>query len=145
MNYSIIRQDHENFKMFCNHCARTLVADNLKENGGTLLHPNGVYQSDTLILALSGEEVVGFIGIIVETGNTVYINQVVVKESHRRQGIATALINKAIREAVDKQKDITCHIRVYNGVAKKVFESLGFEMDENKSRPWNSFFIWKLK
>jgi len=145
MNYSIVTKDNENFKMFCDYCAANLVAENLKENGGTLLQPNGVYQSDTLILALDNEEIVGFIGLVAETGNSVYINQVVVKCSWRNKGVGKTLINKTIRLAVNKGLDITCHIRSYNLIAQNVFTSLGFEIDENKSRPWNSFYIWKLK
>lgn len=141
MKYVNVYRENQNFEDYCSLCKTNVVNENLQENGGTLQIPNAVYYSDLLIIAMKDNRVVGFIALNTSSRYSVYINQIAIKNDHKRQGIGTALVTQTVDYA--KDKDITCDIRSYNIASQELFKSCGFIKDENCSS--ERYYFYKNK
>ena len=75
------------------------------------------------LVALDGEEVVGYVGSQTVLGEADMMN-IAVAPSHRRQGIARLLVEELIRQ-LDASM-LTLEVRASNEGAIKLYESLGF-------------------
>ena len=75
------------------------------------------------LVALDGEEVVGYVGSQTVLGEADMMN-IAVAHSHRRQGIAKLLVEELIRQ-LDASM-LTLEVRASNEGAIKLYESLGF-------------------
>jgi len=75
------------------------------------------------LVALDGEEVVGYVGSQTVLGEADMMN-IAVAHSHRRQGIARLLVEELIRQ-LDANM-LTLEVRASNEGAIALYESLGF-------------------
>ena len=75
------------------------------------------------LVALDGDEVVGYVGSQTVLGEADMMN-IAVAHSHRRQGIARLLVEELIRR-LDANM-LTLEVRASNAGAIKLYESLGF-------------------
>ena len=75
------------------------------------------------LVALDGEEVVGYVGSQTVLGEADMMN-IAVAPSHRRQGIARLLVEELIRQLDAYQ--LTLEVRASNAGAIALYESLGF-------------------
>ena len=75
------------------------------------------------LVALDGDEVVGYVGSQTVLGEADMMN-IAVAHSHRRQGIAKALVEELIRQ-LDANM-LTLEVRASNEGAIALYESLGF-------------------
>lgn len=78
------------------------------------------------LLAVSGQKVIGYVGMmsVLDEG---YISNVAVSPSCRRQGIASALIRALLeRAAVRRLSFVTLEVRACNAPAIALYESFGF-------------------
>ena len=75
------------------------------------------------LVALDGEEVVGYVGSQTVLQEADMMN-VAVADSHRRRGIARALVEKLIRQLDAYQ--LTLEVRQSNAPAIALYESMGF-------------------
>ena len=79
-----------------------------------------------LILADSGEKVLGYVGLmyVIDEG---YISNVAVRPEARRKGIADALINELIAKANREELSfVTLEVRAGNEAAKALYKKHGF-------------------
>lgn len=85
------------------------------------------YKSGTKFFAAeNGSRLIGYIGIkaVIDEG---YITNVAVFPQYRRQGAATALINKVFEYAMEKSLSfVSLEVRVSNSDAVSLYEKLGF-------------------
>ena len=78
------------------------------------------------LVCLIEQEVAGYIGIIDICGEC-NVTNVAVGEKYRKQGVATALIKKAIEDAINSSSDyITLEVRKLNTPALNLYTKLGF-------------------
>ena len=78
------------------------------------------------LTAVSGNKTAGYIGVT-ETAGEAYIMNIAVLPEFRRQGIARALLNKAIEGARERNCEfITLEVRESNLPAISLYESSGF-------------------
>ena len=75
------------------------------------------------LVALDGDEIVGYVGSQTVLGEADMMN-IAVAHSHRRQGIAKALVEELIRQ-LDANM-LTLEVRASNEGAIALYESLGF-------------------
>ena len=75
------------------------------------------------LVALDGEEVVGYVGSQTVLQEADMMN-VAVRDSHRRRGIARALVEELIRQLDAYQ--LTLEVRQSNAPAISLYESMGF-------------------
>ena len=75
------------------------------------------------LVALDGEEVVGYVGSQTVLQEADMMN-VAVRDSHRRRGIARALVEELIRQLDAYQ--LTLEVRQSNAPAIALYESMGF-------------------
>lgn len=84
-----------------------------------------------IIVAVDEEKVIGFIDFLI-TFNSSTIMQIAVKDEYRRQGIATQLLEEMTKsfpkEIDDVVETITLEVRESNVGAKKLYESVGYEV-----------------
>lgn len=84
-----------------------------------------------IIVAVDEEKVIGFIDFLI-TFNSSTIMQIAVKDEYRRQGIATRLLEEMTKsfpkEIDDVVETITLEVRESNVAAKKLYESVGYEV-----------------
>lgn len=84
-----------------------------------------------IIVAVDEEKVIGFIDFLI-TFNSSTIMQIAVKDEYRRQGIATQLLEEMTKsfpkEIDDVVETITLEVRESNVAAKKLYESVGYEV-----------------
>ena len=78
------------------------------------------------LVAVEGEEVIGYVGSQTVLGWTDMMN-VVVHPDHRRKGVGEKLVT-ALEEALKKQEStcLTLEVRASNEPAKALYEKLGF-------------------
>lgn len=72
-------------------------------------------------------EIVGYIIGSCDDENA-FIEKIAVRNSIRKQGIGTALLNKFISEIPDSVKQISLEVRESNSAARSLYFSMGFEI-----------------
>lgn len=70
-------------------------------------------------------EIVGYVGIWTVVNN-VHITTIAVEPNRRREGIATALIERVIEEYANERQTITLEVRPSNEAAIGLYKNLGF-------------------
>ena len=84
-------------------------------------------ENSRFLVAASGDEVCGYIGVY-ELFESCEVANLAVKKEFRRKGIAKALLNEAIEGAKSRKREfITLEVRPSNTAALGLYESLGFE------------------
>lgn len=135
--YMTIPKTSHIFNRICDYCDKKIVKENLSENGGTLNYSGIIFDSDILIVCLDKTTPVAF-NSIVELNDCLYIYQIAVKNTHKKQGIGETLMQKAITIAESKKKPVTAHVRDYNTASNHLFQKLGFTAIEPGS---NTLYI----
>jgi len=78
-------------------------------------------------VALSNETIIGFLIGIITTRDTARILMLAVKDTHRKQGIGSALLTQFIKEM--KQQNVSrmeLEVRISNKDALRFYQSRGF-------------------
>ncbi|GHU76278.1 ribosomal-protein-alanine acetyltransferase [Clostridia bacterium] len=78
------------------------------------------------LTALDGEKVIGYAGMwhVVNEG---HITNIAVHEDYRRRGIGTAIMNRLMSEAKEREMiGITLEVRISNLNAQRMYTKLGF-------------------
>ena len=145
MAYNIIVINNKNilFKNICRIIEKNIVEENLAINGGTLNYSHLTFDSELLLLAMDGEEIIGF-NSLVTFDNTYYVWQIAVKKELQGKGIGTELMKKAMEIALEKDMDVTANVMDYNEKSKKMFLNLGF-IKEGYSSKNNGFYRYYQK
>ncbi|MBQ8869262.1 MAG: ribosomal protein S18-alanine N-acetyltransferase [Oscillospiraceae bacterium] len=115
-------------------------ADSLKEE---LTNPNARF-----FAAVSGNEVLGYIGCILVCGEG-SITNVAVKTNTRRMGVASRLIETLVNALKnEKAESIFLEVRLSNSAAQKLYEKFGFvicgERKDFYRNPLENAYIMKL-
>ena len=84
------------------------------------------------LIALNGDTVVGYLGChhVADEG---FVANVAVHPSHRRQGVARALVTHAVNQGHSLSR-LTLEVRASNIAAISLYESLGFVKDGVRPR-----------
>ena len=135
MEYLFVSGEDRAFDAVTDRC-RKYVAAELDSEGSDI--DDALGRSGDLILACEGCNIVGFAALS-SKAKEVYINQIVVKNRFRKQGIGTALIAEVIKVAGNR--DVTCHVRFSNEASRTLFSGCGFQEDETKKTKLSNFYI----
>lgn len=76
-------------------------------------------------------EEVGFVGIK-NYDSEIYLYRFYIMDSYRNQGIGTEALNQLIDLAKKQNKDISLEVMGNNGLAKKLYEKVGFKTHYTK-------------
>ncbi len=82
-----------------------------------------IHNSQRTVVALLGEQIVGFARAITDEVSNGYLSMVVVDDQHRRKGIGRALVEYVMGD----NPDITWVLRAGREGAEAFFASLGFQ------------------
>ncbi len=105
---------------------------------GLEIFPHDAWDSDTLcqyltyrhshwLLATCGEEIIGWVCYVIETGNTILVSNLAVVSGHRRRGIGKALLGWVIAESLKLPSNkVYLEVSEYSSAALALYESSGF-------------------
>jgi ribosomal protein S18 acetylase RimI-like enzyme len=122
-------------------CNKLLPQLTMENRSLTLDDLKSVMASCLFLTAVANNEIVGFLLLVTYdtlTGSKARIEDVVVDEGVRGQGIGEALLKKAIEEAHRKSIftiNLTSHPR--RGSANRLYQRLGFEKYETNTYRYN--------
>lgn len=112
---------------------QSMIEGQLRENdtGADIEDLVAGYFSDggesAFFVALQDDDVVGMIGVQQTRANTAEIRRLRVREDHRRRGIGTALMERALDFCRDRgHLKVVLDVRVEQGPAQALFEKFGF-------------------
>ncbi len=91
-----------------------------------MLRPELPDDSHEFLLAVEGEELLGYVGLmtVLDEG---YLSNIAVSPEHRRQGIAEALLKALLMRArARKLAFVTLEVRAGNTPAQALYRKLGF-------------------
>ena len=134
----------DDFDDICNECEENIVKPNLRRNNGTLNFDGLVYGSDILLICKDNDKIVGYNSVVIKR-NALYINQIAVIPSYKRQGIGKSMMECVIDIADKVGLPLCAHVRSYNEASLAMVRSLGFEKNEEYSSEKNFFFELNTK
>jgi len=92
-----------------------------------MLRPELPDESHEFLLAVEGEELLGYVGLmtVLDEG---YLSNVAVSSAYRRQGIAEALLTALLARARARRLSfVTLEVRAGNTPAQTLYRKLGFQ------------------
>lgn len=93
----------------------------------------------TYLLALDGDEPVGYTGFKKET-NRMFLSKLYVKEDHRGQGISRQMFEE-IKKRSEGLKDIYLTVNKHNDVTIAIYRHMGFELIDSVVTDIGSGFV----